>query len=99
MTDWTIAAWFNGDFPTYFDSNAAMNPPSNVTEYQLGGRLIPRSVVQSNTQGLTAALRKIGENGAVISGVSLSVPKKPETPANAVNPAWRDALIDIVLGT
>jgi hypothetical protein len=100
ITDWTfIVAWFDGDFPTYFDSNAAMNPPANVTEFQLGGRLIPRSVVQSNPKGLTTVFRNIGENGGVISGVSLSVPKKPGTPANAVNPAWRDAMIDIVLGT
>lgn len=76
-----------------------MTPPSNITEFQLGGRLIPRSLVESNPQALTAALRTINENGAVISGVSVNVSLKADSPSNSVNPAWRDAVFDAVLGT
>ena len=76
-----------------------MNPPNNITEFQLGGRLIPRSLVESKPGALTAALRTINENGAIISGVSINVTQKAGSPPNAVSPAWRDAVISIVLGT
>lgn len=76
-----------------------MTPLSNITEFQLGGRLIPRSLVESNPQALTATLRTINENGAVISGVSVNVSLKAGTPPNSVNPAWRDAVFDALLST
>lgn len=95
----SLAGYFVGEFSTYLDSYKAMTPLSNITEFQLGGRLIPRSLVKSNPQALTAALRTINENGAVISGVSVNVSMKAGTPPNSVNRAWRDAVFDAVLGT
>lgn len=75
-----------------------MNPHSNITEAQVGGRLIPRSVLESDPASLMKTLRGISEMGVVVSGVSLNVSRSP-VPYNAVNPAWRDAAISIVLGT
>ncbi|KAJ5380616.1 FAD-linked oxidoreductase sor8 [Penicillium cataractarum] len=85
-------------FPTFWDTYAAMNPHSNITEAQVGGRLMPRSVLESTPSSLITALRGIAELGVVVSGVSLNVSRSP-VPYNAVNPAWRDAAISVVLGT
>lgn len=76
-----------------------MNPPSNVTEFQLGGRLIPRSIIENNVSGLVAALQTVNNNGAIISGVSVNATKKAHYPSNSVNPVWRTAAIDLVFGT
>lgn len=75
-----------------------MNPPSNITEYQIGGRFMPRSTIETNTAGLLEALRAITQHGAVISGVSLNVSRRT-APNNAVNAAWRDTGIVFVMGT
>lgn len=75
-----------------------MNPHSNITEAQIGGRLMPRSAVESNLSTLITTLRTIAEQGAVVSGVSLNV-SRSAVPVNSVNPAWRDAAISFVLGT
>jgi hypothetical protein len=87
------------EFSTYYDAYQTMNPPSNVTEYQLGGRLIPRSIVESNSSALVAAMQTVNNEGAVISGVSVNATRKPGYPINAVNPVWRTAAIDLVFGT
>ncbi len=76
-----------------------MNPPTNTSNLQIGGRLIPRSLVELNLQGFIAALRFINAKGALISGLSLNVSQKAGSVANAVNPPWRDALLSMVLGT
>ncbi len=93
--------YFIGEFPTYLDSFEAMNPTPNVTEFSLGGRLMPRSLVASNSSAssLTNALRYINDNGAVISGVSTNASRGASRASNSVNPAWRDALFDAVVGT
>ncbi|KAJ5090122.1 FAD-linked oxidoreductase sor8 [Penicillium argentinense] len=85
-------------FDTFWDSYAAMNPHSNITEAQIGGRLMPRSVIDSKIPALISVLQGIADEGVVISGVSLNV-SRAATPRNAVNPVWRDAAISFVLGT
>ncbi|PYI01924.1 FAD binding domain protein [Aspergillus sclerotiicarbonarius CBS 121057] len=87
------------EFPTYWASYMAMNPPSNVTEAQIGGRMIPRSTVEHNSSALITAFKTIANHhGATISGVSMNASRNT-IPDNAVNPAWRDLAIDVVLGT
>lgn len=75
-----------------------MNPHSNITEAQIGGWLMPRSVVEGNPDALMSTLRSIAEQGVVVSGVALNV-SRTAFPNNAVNPVWRDAAISLVLGT
>jgi hypothetical protein len=77
-----------------------MNPELQVTEYSIGGQLIPRSLVASNssTQKLVSALQYINLNGDVVSGVSVSVAKFGQNPSNAANPVWRSTLFDAVVG-
>lgn len=78
-----------------------MSPAIKVTEAQIGGRLIPRSLVEIETRALMNAIRSIldFQPGITFSGISVNVSRKFTTyPHNAVNPAWRKAAFDAVIG-
>ena len=70
---------------------------------QYGGRLIPRSVVENNNDGFTAAIRNVTQNNATGLFVGLNVNKSTargnENVDNAVLPAWRETLVDSVITT
>lgn len=83
-------------FPTYLSAFEATMFPVGVGVAQYGGRLIPRSVVRQDNDALTAALRRIVEDGAAVVGVGLNVAKAVD---NAVLPAWREALVHAVVFT
>ncbi|KAL8906001.1 MAG: hypothetical protein Q9207_002286 [Kuettlingeria erythrocarpa] len=89
-----------GEFPTYYDSYSSFDPPWNVSNYQIGGRLIPRSLVQNNISALVQAERQIIGSGigAIMSGVCLNV-SVSNSAINSVNPEWRTAIFDAVVGT
>ncbi|RDL41343.1 Uncharacterized protein BP5553_01322 [Venustampulla echinocandica] len=87
-------------FPGYLQQFNAMSQPSPVGVGQYGGRFIPRSVVEKNNAGLTAAYRYINEHGGQIAGIGLSVSKAVAGNVwNSVHPGWRDALIETVIQT
>jgi hypothetical protein len=94
-----IAEFYIDQFSTFLDSYNAYNPPPNVTEYNIGGRLIPRTLLESSTKAASVvnAYRFINENGGVISGVCVNVSKGAKV-SNAVNPAWRSAITSNVIG-
>ena len=92
------------EFPNYLDSYNAMQAPlfaiQAVGIAQYGGWLIPRSVVEQNNAGLTAAIRNITSCNTQFVGVGLNVSKAVAGNVyNAVLPAWREALIDCVITT
>lgn len=96
------------DFPTYLDEFKTFQLPMGVGTAQYGGRLIPRSVVENNNEGLVAAIRNITEDKTpnafpLFCGVGVNVNKSvvrgTQAVDNAVLPAWRDTLIDSVLTT
>lgn len=80
-------------FPTFQDSFKTLVPETDVYEINLGGRIIPRSLVASNdaAASLTSAIKTIVSNGGVLSGVSMDVSRPPTSP-NSAHPAWRDSL-------
>ncbi|KAJ2977104.1 hypothetical protein NUW58_g7913 [Xylaria curta] len=86
-------------FPSYFDGYHRLSAEPNITEYSIGGRLIPRSLLSSDNSAapLVDALRFIVKNGGVVSGVTLNVTKLPSSP-NSVNPKWRTTACSIVIG-
>ncbi|KAJ5715966.1 FAD/FMN-containing dehydrogenase [Penicillium malachiteum] len=89
------------DFPTWYSSFQAMSPEVNVTEYNMGGRFIPRRVIDTQSETLVDQLKSIADAGAVISGISVNaslLEQNQSSPSNAVNPTWRTAAIDIVVG-
>ena len=92
-------------FPTYFEAFSTYFGPLPYGTYASaqvqGGRLMPRSVVESNNDGLTAALKKITASGPyTVIGVAVNVShavagNSPST--NAVLPNWRDSLITFIV--
>ncbi|KAJ5456356.1 hypothetical protein N7530_011630 [Penicillium desertorum] len=91
--------YYVNDFPTYYDAYQTMSPPINITDQLPGGRLIPRSVVEQNLPDLNTIFRNIVERNAgfLISGVMVNS-SRVAYPDNSVNPAWRDALMNVVIG-
>lgn len=78
-----------------------MTPACTITELLLGGRLIPRRVMERNANELVQRFRIINEYGAIVSGISVNVAEhrhRHRPSNNAVNPAWREAATDIVIG-
>ncbi|KAF4427081.1 FAD-linked oxidoreductase sor8 [Colletotrichum fructicola] len=88
-------------YDTYLDSYNDMNPEPAVTEFNIGGRLMPRTLVADDASAttLTTALKSILDNGAIISGLTINVARDSSATPNAVNPAWRTALFSAVVGT
>ncbi|KAL8646552.1 MAG: hypothetical protein Q9226_006808, partial [Calogaya cf. arnoldii] len=88
-------------FPTYLDQFNAMMPELAVAVAQYGGWLIPRSVVQDNPAGLAAPYANITNSGAgSFSSVALNVNKSVTGDVhNAVDSAWRETLLDVIITT
>ncbi|MCJ1430458.1 hypothetical protein MMC29_008376 [Sticta canariensis] len=87
-------------FSGYLPQFTAMQIPIRVGTDQYGGRFIPRSLVEKNNSDLTAAFRSIINKGGAITIVGLSVSKSVAGDVyNAVLPAWRDVLLDVVITT
>ena len=70
-----------------------MNLPVGVGLVQIGGRWIPRSLVETNASAVIAAARAINSGGGMVTGISMNTTKRTSFD-NAVNPAWRTNLID-----
>lgn len=70
-----------------------MVPDINITNLNVGGRLIPRSLVSSDDSaaGLSSAIKYILSNNAVLAGVSMNA-GTPPTSANSVHPYWRETI-------
>ncbi|KAL8728061.1 MAG: hypothetical protein Q9166_005661 [cf. Caloplaca sp. 2 TL-2023] len=88
------------EFPTFYDSYKSYNVPVNVSQLQIGGRLIPRSLVENNISTLIQAEQSIVGSGigAILSGVCINV-SVADPAINSINPVWRTALFDAVIGT
>ncbi|RYP13205.1 hypothetical protein DL765_006996 [Monosporascus sp. GIB2] len=88
------------DFATYLDANQAMSPQWNISQFNIGGRFLPRSLFSTNDSValITNALRFIVTNGGVYSAMTLDVSRAPIAP-NSVHPAWRTAQLVSTFGT
>ncbi|KAK8067554.1 FAD-binding domain-containing protein [Apiospora saccharicola] len=94
------------DHSRFYDQYTKYGFPPEVysTNNTIGGRLIPPSTVEKNLGGLVGAFRRIATDGRWpnrISAISLNVTHARvgnQPGANAVLPAWRDALYTLNLG-
>ncbi|KAL8968234.1 MAG: hypothetical protein Q9197_004986 [Variospora fuerteventurae] len=88
-------------FPGYLEEFNAMMPYLEVAVAQYGGWLLPRSVVVENPEGLAAAYANITNGGAAgFTSVALNVNRSVTGDVyNAVNPAWRTTLLDVIITT
>jgi hypothetical protein len=86
-------------FPTWLQSYEAFNLPSaNVSNAIIGSRLIPRSVVEDQTQNLISALQTIVQHNFVAVGNSMTVSSQKSSNVS-VNPYWRQTIVHLSLGT
>lgn len=87
------AAFSSRNYPAFQDAFHTMVPEINITEMNIGGRLIPRSLVSSNSSAasLSSAIKYILDNGGIFAGVSENVGTSPTSP-NSVHPYWRESV-------
>ncbi|KAI1649359.1 uncharacterized protein F4817DRAFT_363693 [Daldinia loculata] len=88
-------------YSTFLEAYTGMFPVDNITEYNIGGRLIPKSLLETNssTASFLDAINFITSQGGVVSGNSLDVSGFPSTGVNnSVNPVWRTTILNIVFG-
>ena len=73
----------------------------NVTEANIGGRLIPRTLLETkdSVASLMEAFQLILDGGGVVSGIASNQTNFPLNGVeNSVNPAFRESVISVVLG-
>ncbi|KAH8726473.1 FAD binding domain-containing protein [Phaeosphaeriaceae sp. PMI808] len=70
-----------------------------VSRYQFGGRLIPRSVAVNNSADLSKVYSELASAGVLLAGSSGTYRKPSGAPDNAVQPAWRNAITQLQLIT
>lgn len=80
---------YNGPLP---------NGHIEASQFQYGGRLIPRSVLENDNIAFNKVIRSILSNGLVMAGSSGTF-KAPQGVSNAVLPAWRKAIMSLQMGT
>ncbi|KAK6860497.1 hypothetical protein PG995_004133 [Apiospora arundinis] len=88
-------------FDSFLKTYDTMFSYNNITEYNLGGRLIPKFLVETNSSAaaLIDAIRYINEQGGAVFGLSMDVSGFPTGGIqNSVNPAWRSAIMNMVIG-
>ncbi|KAI1095728.1 FAD binding domain-containing protein [Rostrohypoxylon terebratum] len=89
------------EFDTFYEGFQNLIPFNNISGYNFGGRLIPRSLVEddSSASQLMDAIKFITSNGGGIAGNHINASKFPTGGIkNSVNPIWRSAIFDAVLG-
>ncbi|ROW06279.1 hypothetical protein VPNG_08072 [Cytospora leucostoma] len=92
-------AFATHDYPAFQDAYHAMNPDMRIMEMNIGGRLIPRSLVasDSSTASLADAIKHISSRFGMLAAVSMNVGKQPTSP-NSAHPYWRESLFLAFLG-
>ncbi|KAI0411230.1 hypothetical protein F5X98DRAFT_384223 [Xylaria grammica] len=92
--------YFTG-YPTFIESYEALQLISswNVSDYNVGSRLIPRDLATQNPKALLEAIRYISSQ-TIMSGVSYNLKSSGLAPDDvAVNPYMRQALFSATVGT
>ncbi|KAK3902803.1 FAD-binding domain-containing protein [Staphylotrichum tortipilum] len=77
-------------------------PGTGAANLNIGGRLIPRTLAQSNggSAALTAAIHSItSSSGVVFSGVTFNVSNHAPEHGVGINPYWRETIFSAVFGT
>lgn len=69
-----------------------------ASEYQYGGRLIPRSVIENDNEAFQTVIRNLTANGVIAVGSSGTF-KRYAGVSNAVYPSWRTSIMSMQLAT
>ncbi|KAI1647062.1 FAD-binding domain-containing protein [Daldinia loculata] len=90
----------SAEYPGFIESYNSIPSMWNVSDFTLGGRLMPRELVQDqdSTDALVNAVRTISSQ-ALMSGVSFNVANAVSSPSDiAANPYFRKTLFSAVVG-
>lgn len=91
----------SAESPTFLDRYNELQKTAswNVSDYNLGGRLVSRHVAVNDTENLITAIRYISSR-TLMSGVSYNLQKGLSSlDGGAVNPQFREALFGVSIGT
>lgn len=94
----------SAESPTFLDRYNELQKTSswNVSDYNVAGRLVSRSVATQDTAKLVEAIRYISSR-TIMSGASYNLQRGGEAAGSdfndAVNPYWREALFGVSVGT
>jgi FAD/FMN-containing dehydrogenase len=89
----------SGEHPTFLSAYSSLSGTWNVSDYNLGGRLIPRSLVENDVDSLVEAIRYISAK-TLVSGVSYNVKHGVSNPDEVgANPYFRQSIFSLALGT
>ena len=91
----------SSSFLQHYNALIEPNPTQLVENGQYGGRFIPRSVIDSRNDELTAAMRSITEDGVVFVSIGLNVSSAVvgNDVYNSVHPSWRTSAMSIILSS
>lgn len=90
------------EFPNFLDSYTNFNLalPKNVSQSQLGSRLIPKTLARQNHTQVTKIFRKVIDMGASLVVTAVDISKHAnETEHTSINPARREAAFSAIFST
>ncbi|KAJ0133634.1 Uncharacterized protein HZ326_23303 [Fusarium oxysporum f. sp. albedinis] len=84
----------------HYDTYMGPLPDGHIkaAAFQFGGRLIPRDVVENDTDSFNKVIRDLTSKGVICVGSSGTFKAYPGA-SNAVHPAWRKAIMSMQIGT
>ncbi|CAG9982815.1 unnamed protein product [Clonostachys byssicola] len=91
----------SAEYPSFLESYRSLGTVWNVSDFNAGGRLIPRSLVEDDTSttSLVGAIRDITSQ-TFMSGVSFNVAHSVSSPDEvAANPYFRKTIFSAAIGT
>ncbi|KAL4923634.1 putative isoamyl alcohol oxidase [Aspergillus undulatus] len=96
---YTVSYTEHDSYYDFYEKYMGPLPNGNlgVGEFTYGGRLLPRSVVESNPKGLSTAIYNITSQGVVAVGVGLDVSRTNDVD-NAIFAPWREAAVTMQIG-
>lgn len=96
-------SYYSQQNPTFLESYQQMTLiyPWDIGQLQLGGRMVPRTLVEQDNTALTGAIRDLMAVDPLneISGFAINVNWSNTPDAIGANPYWREMIIDVVMGT
>jgi hypothetical protein len=90
------------EFPNFLESYEAFNVqfPKNVSDSQLGSRIIPKDLLINNNTELVNIFRKAVSLGATMVAQGVDVSKQAnETDYTSINPARRNGAFSAIFTT
>lgn len=93
-----ISSTYMSEKHATFLSGFRKQPSYEVANLNIGGRFIPRQLIDQDSKSLTSVIRDITEQGAIFSGVSFNVSMHSPLSVSA-HPKWRESVLDAVVAT